>query len=145
MDALSLSRLATNHSNRRRRDETGCSRTERIQNGIPVAMMNPARSWLTLVFAQPVCAGLVWSLESRPIRLATWCHVGLARLSDLSFTLLVFALAILALSIGLTFVTNALQNARLRAVWRVAWAVALLFAAPVSTFAYWFFQLRAPR
>ena len=104
--------------------------------------MNPQRSWAILAFAQPALFAVLWSLATRRIRVATWCHVGLARLSDRTFILVIQMCLVLIAGITLVFIIHALRNTRLGWGMRVWWGTALLLFSPVLAPAYWAFHLR---
>jgi hypothetical protein len=105
--------------------------------------MNPLRFWTVLALAQPGLFALLWSLTSPRIRLATWCHVGLARLSGHMFVIAILSCVVLIAAIALTFVDHALRNARLGWGMRVWWATALLLFSPIVAPAYWQLHLRS--
>ncbi len=104
--------------------------------------MNPPRFWTVLALLQPGLFSLLWSFTSPRVRLATWCQVGLARLSDRTFIVIILLCIVIIAAIALTFVVHALRNANLGWGMRVWWATALLLFSPIIAPAYWMLHLR---
>ncbi|HWZ93547.1 MAG TPA: hypothetical protein VNW92_32025 [Polyangiaceae bacterium] len=104
--------------------------------------MNPPRFWTVLALAQPGLFALLWSITSPRVRLAIWCHGGLARLAYRNFIVLSLLCVVFIAAIALTFVGHALGNTRLGWGMRVWWATALLLFSPITAPAYWAFHLR---
>lgn len=105
--------------------------------------MNPPRSWSVLALSQPGLFAFLWSLTAPRVRLATWCHVGLARLSSGAFLVITLSCVVIIAAIALTFVVHALRNANLGWGMRVWWATALLLFSPIMAPAYWMLHLRS--
>jgi hypothetical protein len=105
--------------------------------------MNPRRFWTVLALTQPGLFVLLWSFTSPRVRLATWCHVGLARLAYRNFIVIILLCVIIIAAIALTFIAHALRNTNLGWGMRVWWATALLLFSPIIAPAYWMFHLRS--
>ena len=104
--------------------------------------MNPRRFWTVLALVQPGLFALLWSFTSPPVRLAIWCHVGLARLASRNFVVIILLCVVIMAAIALTFIVHALRNAHLSRGMRLWWATALLLFSPIITPAYWMIHLR---
>jgi hypothetical protein len=107
-----------------------------------LGVVTNARSWTLMAFSQPALFAIGISLVSDPIRLVTWCHMGLERLTSRAFSILLLAVCVLAAAVALTFATEALRNVRLHVVVKCAWALGLLLASPIVAPLYWFIFLR---
>ena len=105
--------------------------------------MSPPRFWTVLALTLPGLFALLWSFTSPSVRLATWCHVGLARLAYRNFIVIILLCVVIIAAIALTFIAHALRNARLGWGMRVWWATALLLFSPVIAPAYWMLHLRS--
>ena len=105
--------------------------------------MNPRRFWTVLALVQPGLFALLWSFTSPTVRLAIWCHVGLARVAYRHVVVLILLCVVFIAAIALTFIAHALRNARLGWGMRVWWATSLLLFSPIIAPAYWLFHLRS--
>jgi hypothetical protein len=106
--------------------------------------MNWPRIWTVLVFAQSALWLVLWSLISIRVRLATWCHVGLAHLNYRTFVSIIQIGFILIAGIALGVISHALRNTRVSYGMRAWWATALVLGSPIITPAYWAIHLRRP-
>jgi hypothetical protein len=97
---------------------------------------NPRRFWNILTFAQPGCALGLGSLLSEPVRIATWCQVGLAHIDYSVVIAVAMSFGVLYLAIAATFATHAIRNTAMSLATRVAWAIVLVLFAPVAGPAY---------
>ena len=97
---------------------------------------------MVLAFSQPLLVATSVSLLSPSIRFATWCHVGLERLSYRTFGLACLVIVVLATAIALTFATEVTRNRKLGMLPRLVWMACLVVASPVAVPAYWFVHLR---
>jgi hypothetical protein len=104
--------------------------------------MNRPRIWTVLVFAQSALWLMLWSLVSIRVRLATWCHVGLAHLSYRAFISIIQITLVLIAAIALAIIIHALRNTRVSYGMRAWWATALVLGSPIITPAYWAIHLR---
>jgi hypothetical protein len=95
-----------------------------------------------MAFGQPILVAVIVSLGSSPIRLATWCHLGLDRVSSRAVAIVILVLITLCAALALTFASDALSNERLPIMVRLLWAFALVFAGPLTIPIYWFVFLR---
>jgi hypothetical protein len=85
-----------------------------------------------MAFGQPILVALTLSLGSSTIRLETWCHLGLDRVPDRAIVGVVLIFFAVSAALALTFASDALTNRRLPTMFRLLWAVALVFAGPLT-------------
>jgi hypothetical protein len=104
--------------------------------------MKPPRLWTALAFAQPGLFVLLWSFTSPAVRLAIWCHWGLARLAFRHFDAIVLLSIVIIAANALIFIVHALRNGSVSWGMRLWWATAILLFSPIMAPLYWMVHLR---